>query len=128
MASLNTWLNAANITLRNASLWDILRSILVCLVIYNIAVVIYRLYFSPLARFPGPKIAAATPWYEIVIDLWSHRFPQVLKKMHETHGNAKNQNHPRSVHTFLTFSKALSFESRHGRFTYTTLTFSTMFS
>lgn len=88
MATPHPWLDAISPTLKTMSLWDILQSLLIVLVIYNITVIIYRLHFSALAKFPGPKITAATPWYETVIDLWSHDFPQVLKTMHEKHGNA----------------------------------------
>jgi hypothetical protein len=32
------------------------------LVVYLIARTVYRLYFSPVAKFPGPKLAAISFW------------------------------------------------------------------
>lgn len=49
--------------------------------------VIYRLYFHPLAKFPGPKLAAATLWYEFFYDCI--RFGQYtfqIGRMHEKYG------------------------------------------
>jgi hypothetical protein len=36
------------------------------LVVYLIGGAIYRLGFSPVAQFPGPKLAALTLWYEML--------------------------------------------------------------
>ena len=54
--------------------------------LYRALVIIYRLFLSPLAKFPGPKLAAATSWYEAFFDLRSKNFPDVLSDLHDTYG------------------------------------------
>lgn len=55
---------------------------------YTIGLFIYRLTFDPLAKFPGPKIAAMTSWYEFYYDWWyDGRYLFEIEKMHQEYGN-----------------------------------------
>ena len=55
--------------------------------LYTLYGLIYRLYFSPLAKFPGPKLAAATRWYEFYYDVVQrNRFSWQIQKMHDQYG------------------------------------------
>lgn len=38
-------------------------------VVYSVCLGVYRLVFSPLAKFPGPKFTALTMWYEFYFDV-----------------------------------------------------------
>lgn len=51
--------------------------------------VFYRLYFHPLAKFPGPRLAAATLWYEFYYDcLLFGQYTFKIGRMHEKYGLA----------------------------------------
>ena len=48
---------------------------------------VYRLYFHPLAKFPGPKLAALTLWYETYHDVWCRgKYVFEIKEMHKKYG------------------------------------------
>jgi hypothetical protein len=48
---------------------------------------IYRLYLSPLASFPGPKLAALTLWYEYYYDgIKGGQYTFKLKELHARYG------------------------------------------
>ncbi|KAH8660697.1 oxoglutarate/iron-dependent oxygenase [Tricladium varicosporioides] len=55
--------------------------------IYLLLLSIYRLFFHPLAKFPGPKFAALTVWYEFYYDgLKRGQYGFEIGKMHERYG------------------------------------------
>jgi cytochrome P450 len=57
-------------------------------VVYFLTIGVYRLYFSSIAKFPGPKLAALTFWYEFYYDVWPHKFQYLwkIKALHEEYG------------------------------------------
>jgi len=55
--------------------------------LYGISLAIYRLWLSPLSKFPGPKLAALTLWYEFYFDVIKRgKFAWEIKRMHEVYG------------------------------------------
>ncbi|KIW66116.1 hypothetical protein PV04_08320 [Phialophora macrospora] len=57
------------------------------LVVYLTTLSIYRLYFSPLAKFPGPKLAALSSWYAAYHDLVrGGKYVWVVEEMHRKYG------------------------------------------
>lgn len=65
-------------------------AVLASSILYGLGLVFHRLYLSPLAKFPGPKLAAATHWYQRYYDLVAKRhggqFLWEIKRMHEKYG------------------------------------------
>jgi hypothetical protein len=62
-------------------------TILAGYLIYVTLRVIYRLYLSPIAKFPGPKFAAATDWYEFYYHVVKDgQFGREVDRMHLVYG------------------------------------------
>jgi hypothetical protein len=60
---------------------------LLCLILVFIARRAYSVYFGPLSKFPGPKLAAATLWYEFYYDvILRGRYTFKIKELHEKYG------------------------------------------
>ncbi|ORX95688.1 cytochrome P450 [Clohesyomyces aquaticus] len=87
--------------------WESLPSTLIMLawfvglcISYTIALAIYRLTWHPLAQFPGPKLTAATGWYECFLDFFAgpgETFAFAIERMHERYGPIVRIN-PHEIH------------------------------
>ncbi|KAF7189124.1 Cytochrome P450 monooxygenase [Pseudocercospora fuligena] len=54
---------------------------------YFASLTIYRLYLSPLAKFPGPKLAALTKWYEAYYEIvLNGKFSFHIEDLHRRYG------------------------------------------
>lgn len=63
---------------------------LVGLVLYLLSLIFYRLYLSPIAKFPGPRLAALTQWVEAYHELKKPggQFCWQYRKWHEKYGTS----------------------------------------
>jgi hypothetical protein len=62
-------------------------TLLILLLVLYASRTVYSVYFGPLAKFPGPKLAAATLWYEFYYDvIMKGRYTFKIKELHEKYG------------------------------------------
>jgi hypothetical protein len=54
---------------------------------YLTYIILERLFLSPLASFPGPKMAAATGWYEFYFDYFRNgAYIFEIERLHRVYG------------------------------------------
>jgi nucleoside recognition membrane protein YjiH len=64
--------------------YQALQTVLIIYVLSTLYTVIIRLYFHPLVKVPGPRIAAMTSWYEFYQDVIRNgTYPKELPKLHK---------------------------------------------
>jgi hypothetical protein len=67
--------------------WSLITTTLVIFAGYLSYLVVARLLLSPLARFPGPKLAALSNWYEFYYDvLQQGQFTAHIQTLHNRYG------------------------------------------
>lgn len=55
--------------------------------LYCILLAVYRLFLSPVSKFPGPRIAALTFWYEFYYDVvCGGQYTFQIRKLHDQYG------------------------------------------
>ena len=65
----------------------ILLSFFTLSILYLLTLTIHRLYLHPLSKFPGPRLAALTNWYEFYYDvLLQGQFTAHIQQLHKIHG------------------------------------------
>lgn len=64
-----------------------LANVALVLILYVAAVVVRRVFFSRLSKFPGPKLAAATFLYEIYYEIFRQgQYTFKIKELHKKYG------------------------------------------
>lgn len=70
------------------SYYSLLTLVPIGIVTYVVLGAIYRLYFHPLSKFPGPKLAAITHLYEFYFNIIKDgMFIWEIERMHQKYGN-----------------------------------------
>lgn len=56
-------------------------------IVYLVSLAVYRLVFSPIAKFPGPRLAALSNWYEFYWDVIKQgQFTFHIQQLHKKYG------------------------------------------
>ncbi|KAJ3538146.1 hypothetical protein NM688_g6559 [Phlebia brevispora] len=67
---------------------SIVPTVLIALVLHRVCVVIYNIFFHPLAAFPGPRLAAATSLWLAYTELYGKQnFTTKLVELHAQYGD-----------------------------------------
>lgn len=65
----------------------LLSFVVAVLIVYPVYVVIYNVYFHPLAKFPGPPLACVTIYWKAYVECIANRsFCHYLVELHAQYG------------------------------------------
>ncbi|KAF3178847.1 hypothetical protein TWF225_004800 [Orbilia oligospora] len=68
-------------------------------IVYLIGLAVYRIWFHPLSKFPGPKAAAVSEYWEAWWNIWPHKGGCLfeVERLHGVHGAAVRMG-PNEIH------------------------------
>lgn len=95
-----------------------------------VSLALYRIHFHPLAKFPGPKLAAISRYYEGYYDAWKQgRYIFEIDEMHRKYGKTRYRScfYLAVLSTNVHLVKALLFVLAPMNFTYTISILSTRY-
>jgi hypothetical protein len=82
--------SAALDQLKGVSRATIVAAVLTFFALYLAGLAVYRLYLSPIAKFPGPKLAALSRWYEFYYDVVLRgQFSNHITELHKIYGKER---------------------------------------
>ena len=68
--------------------------------LYLLSLAVYRLVFSPIAKFPGPRLAALSNWYEFYWDVVKQgQFTFHIQELHKKYGEFVTRARTSSSHS-----------------------------
>ena len=77
--------------MNNLSSIQVITSLGALLFLYFVGLAVYRLYFHPLAKIPGPRLAALTRWYEAYYDIWKGgNYTFKISELHKEYGKTNH--------------------------------------
>lgn len=74
--------------------------LVVAVAAYYATLAFYRLFLDPLARFPGPKAAAVSRWYEAYYDVFlGGKYTFKIAQLHKEYGKLPRETHKCHTHS-----------------------------